>query len=394
MGFRGEAFAFGSPAEAIAAMSKLVARVGTEACSPAEACGRVLAEGARADRDSPPFDYSAMDGFAVRVADLGRGELRILGEARIGQAPPPVSAGAVRIVTGAAIPAGADAVVRHEDVQEADGAIRILRQVKAGDNIRRQGENARAGDEVLGAGREITAAGLGTLAAVGVVQPTVFRRVRVAIITTGDELVAPGGVPREFEIRNSNGPAVEGVLGGRAWIEARGYRHVRDEAESLAEAVRNELEGCDAVVLTGGVSMGHRDPVRGAVERAGGRIVFHGLPQRPGKPMLGALADGKPIFGLPGNPVSALVTCRRIVLPVLAACAGIATMRVPRVRLANPDGKTLNLWWHRLASLNDRGEAELAVWKGSGDIVGAGRAEGFLEVPPGEGEGEFEFFAW
>jgi molybdopterin molybdotransferase len=152
--------------------------------------------------------------------------------------------------------------------------------------------------------------------------------------------------------------------------------------------LRGVSERADAVVLSGGVSMGHRDPVRGVIEAEGGDVVFHGLPQRPGKPMLGAIRMRTdrtlvPIFGLPGNPLSAMVTCTRIVMPVLARLAGAT--RGPgahRVRVMNPDEKTLDLWWHRLVKINDSGDAELLGARGSGDMIAAGQSDGFIELPP------------
>ena len=448
MGFRGQDYAFDSPAAAVAGMISRLADAG--AARPPEtvaidaARGRVLAEDVRADRDSPAFDYSAMDGYAVRVADVeavwrsaeagASITLAVVGESRIGAAPPVlpsephcagVGAAAIRIVTGAAIPQGTDAVVRREDVVEhaAEGraasatvgervtSISIAPSVTAkggvrpSDNIRRRGENARAGEMVLAAGTVLTAAALGTLAAVGCVRPRIHPRVRVAVITTGDELVSPEATPGPYQIRNSNAAVIREVLGSHAWIEVvtrpdGSIMHTGDEESVLDAALEAVIREADAVVLTGGVSMGHRDPVRASVERVGGigggsdaEIAFHGLPQRPGKPMLGAVVcrDGGanaeervPVFGLPGNPISAVVTCTRIVLPVLASLAGAAAgLGAPRlVRLANPDGKTLDLWCHRLVRINILGEAELIDGRGSGDIIAGGRSDGFIEVPP------------
>lgn len=408
MGFRGEEFAFGSPAEAVAGMLARLGpdRLGVEPCGLSEARGRVLAEAVRADRDSPAFDHSAMDGFAVRLADLGKGgAIPVAGEVLIGTAPGVMPEGAVRIVTGAATPAGAEAVVRREDVEERAGAIvpraGLAGRVRAGENIRRRGENGRAGAVVLEAGAELSVSAAGTLAAVGCVRPVVFRRVRAAVITTGDELVAPGGTPGAYEVRDSNGPVVAGVLGAHGWIEVVSCVHVRDEGPGLAARLGRAVAEADAVVLTGGVSMGHRDPVRGAVEALGAEVVFHGLPQRPGKPMLGAIArrGSAPaaVFGLPGNPVSAMVTCTRIVVPVLAGLAGaVRRPGAPKVRVEGWDGKALDLWHHRLVRLREDGAAELVDGRGSGDILAGGRSDGFIEVPPGASGGEawFPFYAW
>lgn len=440
MGFRGQAFAFDSPAAAVAA---LVARAcpapavrPSEGVGLNEAAGRILAEDIRADRDTPSFDYSAMDGYAVRAADLaahvqaGSTEsaqpitLPVVGESRIGEPPPSFDGDrrpfAVRIATGAPIPPGADAVVRREDALEhaverlaGDSAISVtpaaVARLRRGDHIRCRGENAPAGTVVLHAGEVITVSGLATIVAVGIARPAVFARLRIAVITTGDELVEPHHAPSTFQIRNSNATAVRAILASHAWAEVTSVSHIRDDGD-LGGALEHACQVADAVVLTGGVSMGHRDPVRAVVEQMRAEILFHGLPQRPGKPILGAIlrrpssqpAKAVPIFGLPGNPVSALVTCVRIVLPVLAACAG-AKRTPPRclpqlIEVRNPDGRTLDLWWHRLVRLvvNAEGlpQAELIDGRGSGDIIAAGRSDGFVEIPPGSVSAFLPYYAW
>lgn len=426
MGFRGNAFAFDSPAAAAGAMAARL-RVGApggraERCPLEHARGRILAQRVVADRDSPAFDYAAMDGYAVRadgVTARAVGEvtrLRVVGEARIGCGPPPLNdpSAAIRIVTGAAIPPGADAVVRREDVVEHAGsgtgevtAISLSpaarERVRAGIHIRRRGENALEGSELLSAGEVLSSASLGTLAAVGCVAPLVRPVVRVAVVTTGDELVDPGAKPGAWEIRNSNAAVISSVLGSFTWLGVSRVSHVRDEEDAVDRELRQALVDAHAVVLTGGVSMGHRDPVREALQRAGVQLLFHGLPQRPGKPMLGGVwSDGatvKPVFGLPGNPLSAMVTCLRVVLPVLGAHAGMTVGTcVPRVEVASWDGQELELWWHRLVRLDAGGRADLVDLRGSGDVVAAGRSDGFVEVPPGFRPGSepvrLPYYAW
>lgn len=439
MGFRGQAFRFDSPDEAIAGMlDRLGAHKPIPPARPpelvplADARARILAEPIIADRDSPPFDYSAMDGYAARASDLqalasaGAGpiDLPVVGESRIGEAPPPLPPGppaaAIRIATGAAMPLGADAIIRREDAAEhaaPDAGVEritipaaVAAGARPGEHVRRRGENARAGAVVLEAGRLISPAAMGALAGVGCTRVPVRPSLRIGIITTGEEVVGPQETPGPFQIRDSNGPSVAAAVASMAWAEVVRLPHARDAAD-LGPILREAIAASDSVVLTGGVSMGHRDPVREAIEAlASGKpsgggsapaldIVFHGLPQRPGKPMLGAVlhrpgnADPPtPIFGLPGNPVSALVTCTRIVLPVLAAHAGASPGRgrfgpggaIP-VRISNADDRTLPLWWHRLARWTDeRGEprVELLDVRGSGDIVCAGISDGFVEVPP------------
>lgn len=411
MTFRGQPFAFHSPDEAIAALlpvaSSIAARLGDE--PSASPLGRVLARDVCADRDSPPFDYAAMDGYALRVEWLAEpsdhARLEVAGEARIGSPPPTLADHrAVRISTGAPIPAGADAVVRREDVQEiASGetvAAILVRSARPrpGDNIRRRAENARAGEVLVPAGSIISPATAGVLASVGLTAPTVRSRLRVSVIVTGDELTPPEVAPGPFQIRDGNGPALAALLNAASLLEVHASSRAADDPHALAAAIERAAHDSHAVILSGGVSMGHRDPVRRALELVGARIFFHGLPQRPGKPMLAAEipADSPTLaLALPGNPVSALVTCTRIVLPVLSAAAGLTRVPPPpAVRLANPDDRSINLWWHRLVRLQPTGDAELIESTGSGDFVAAARADGFIEIPPGVASGPFRFFAW
>lgn len=476
MGFRGEEFAFQSPAQAVDAMIACVrstpdAPVEPERVPLDRSPGRVLARSSTLDRDSPAFDHSAMDGYALRLADfahIAAGPLAgasspttpiastdsirisVVGESRIGSEPPAMpSRGAptaIRIVTGAGVPAGADCIVKREDVTEhaevgdsvgrgagngVDAGVTaismapsVIANLRLGDNIRRRGENARAGAMVLHAGSVVSASGVGVLAAVGATTVDVAPRVRVAIITTGDELVTPDQAPAEFQIRNSNAPALQALLGAIGWLEVTRVVHVHDDGSALDDQLRGAIAAADAIILTGGVSMGHRDPVRAGVERVGAQIIFHGLPQRPGKPMLGAIVPGSPvtgspdspqldpgvgpaargplpIFGLPGNPISAMVTCTRVVVPVLAAMAGAKRLPPaisPRlVTIKNPDAKSIDLWWHRLAALEPDGSARLLPALGSGDIVAGGRSDGFVEIPPGarlDSKIPVVFFAW
>ncbi|MCA9289334.1 MAG: molybdopterin molybdotransferase MoeA, partial [Phycisphaerales bacterium] len=247
-----------------------------------ESLGMVLAAPVAADRDSPAFDHAAMDGYAVRVADLERlagasGERQLLlavaGESRIGAPPPdmPREPTCVRIATGAPLPGGswpADAVLKREQVvefQDDAGRGRVARigvprdaavSVSAGQHIRRRAENRRAGEPVCAAGSRITAATIGVLAAVGCVRPLVRPPLRVAIITTGDEVVGPDARPGPFQIRNSNGPCLHAAMVGDPWLQPLDPVHVPDDDAQLDDAIAHALSHADAVVLAGGVSAG------------------------------------------------------------------------------------------------------------------------------------------
>ncbi len=395
----------GSPQEAVEMM---VGRLGGRVCAVervrlSEAVGRVLRADVVSDRQSPAVDVSAMDGYAVRLDEMGEGVLPVSGEARVGREPPSmVRGGAVRIVTGAAVPADAEAVVKREDVQEEGERISFSRDlgVKRGQHIRRGGENLAAGEVVCEAERVISASVAASLATFGVTEVAVSARVRVGVISTGDELVAPEETPSPWSLRDSNGPVLEALVGAHRWMERGTVARVGDDEGELRGVIGSALETCDALFVTGGVSMGQWDFIPGVLADLGCELVFHKVAQRPGKPMLGAIARvGErvvPVLALPGNPVSVMVTSHRIGVGVLRSLAGLghSTPRA-RVEVRVPDEATLHLWWHRLVRLGEDGRAELVVSKGSGDIPSASRSDGFIEVPPEtRSAGTFPFYAW
>lgn len=391
-----------SPAEALEAHLSKLGPVGIEMLGWRDACGRVLAEPLVADRPSPPSDVSAMDGYAVRLADLARGRLDVAGDVFVGRPAPPMPQGkTLRIVTGALIPAGAEAVVRREDVVEHGDHITIgpeTLHTQRGQYIRRAGENARAGEAIVPAGTVIAPPVMAAMATFGAARVSVYRRVRVGVLITGDELLPPDGRPEPWQLRDANGPALRAMIACRPWCELRDCRHVADEPEPMSAALRELLRDCDAVFITGGVSMGGRDHVPSVVQAAGAEIIFHRLPQRPGKPILAAVGPaGQAILGLPGNPVSVMVTARRFGVPALAKRAGLTdpAPSPPAVTLAPDDGRRLDLWWYRPVRLAAAGLAEFLDLRSSGDVAATARSDGFIELPPGEGgSGPWAFYAW
>lgn len=392
-------YAFHSPQAALEALLDGVGPVGTERVGLGEATGRVLGEAVVADRPSPPVSVSAMDGFAVRAAEARGGELPIAGEIRIGR-PPPVlpERSALRIVTGGALPEGADAVVRHEDTRVAGARVVFTdpASIRPGMAVRQRGENIAPGDPVVDPGTPVTPPVVGALAAFGVTRPLVRRRVRIGVLTTGDELVAPEASPTPHQLRDSNGPGLTAMLSARSFVSLLPPARAADEPGALRAAASVLLRDADMLLLTGGVSMGERDFVPGVLAELGARVLFHKVPQRPGKPLLAArLADGRTILALPGNPVSVLVTARRFAVPVLDRLAGRPGDQPPRATVETPDAARLDLWWHRLVRMRSPGRADLMAGRGSGDIVAAARSDGFVEVPPGQGgPGPWPFFGW
>ncbi len=398
------------PDEALSLLMAQLSPVAAEAVPLDQAPGRVLASPVALDRPSPPTDVSAMDGFALRLSDSA-GPTPIAGDIRIGQPPASLPRDqALRIVTGGAIPEGAELVIPHEWVLERDGAITLREQAPEGQratpgprpglapglNIRRQGENGHAGQVVVAPGVEVSASIAGLLATIGCIAPLVHRRVRVGVLTTGDELIDPHDPahpfppppPPPWRIRDSNRSTLLALLSGKPWLHATALPRAPDEAAPLARAIAAGLDDCDALFVTGGVSMGERDFVPGALAEVGSKILFHRLPQRPGRPILGAIVPGpraKVVLALPGNPVSVMVTARRFGGAVLACLAGLRSPGLPeRVEVIHPDGAAIKLWWFRLARRVGPGLVDLLSGKGSGDVVSAAGADGFVEYPPGE----------
>jgi molybdopterin molybdotransferase len=376
---------------------------------PLEHCsGRVLAQKIVADTDQPPFTRSTRDGFACRAAEASLHQpLRIAGANRAGDAPsgPLPSGAAWEIMTGAAVPEGADAVAMVEHVEEAQGHIRLLapRILKPGENIVEQGAQARAGDELLSAGSALTFAQIALAASCGYARLEVFAHPRVAILTTGDELVAVDAEPAPGQIRNSNGPmlaALVAAAGGDPWV----LPTAADNAEALDASLRQAADA-DLLLLSGGVSAGKFDLVEPALARAGAQFHFTGVRIQPGKPLVfgelarhataGPRAEGRkrplPFFGLPGNPVSTAVTFLLFGAPVLAALAGCREFG-PRFALARLSQKTKKqslagltrfLPAHCNFNPSTCAEPEVALvqWQGSGDLAALAQANCFLIVP-------------
>lgn len=393
---------YASPDAALAALLPELAAVGAESVDLASVAGRVLAQSVLADRDSPACDVSAVDGYAVRLADLHAGGIAVEGEASTGQPIVPLPTGrAMRIFTGGPVPLGAEAAIRREDTEESPGQIRLRvppLSIVHGQDIRRTGENLRAGQVVVETGALITPALAAALGSFGAGRISVHRRVRVGVLTTGNEVMAAGNPVQPWQIRDANGPALATLLAGPRWVEPMGGRAVADDRAAIASTLEQMLASCDVVLVTGGVSMGDYDYVPDAVRDVGGRIIFHRLPIRPGKPVLGAVAPGgKAILGLPGNPVSVLVTARRLGAAVLARMAGrsAAARADGLVRIADADQRSLEMHWFRLVRLREPGVVELQPSRSSGDVAAAARADGFIEVPPGiTGAGPFAFYRW
>jgi molybdopterin molybdotransferase len=292
-----------------------------------EAHGHVLAEPVCADRDLPPADRSAMDGFAVRAADLENAPvtLQVIGEVAAGSpAAPVVPPGTcARIFTGANLPPGADAVAIVESTREnAPGQITFTIAERPGANVLRRGENAKQGSPLVPVGHVLGAIHVGMCAAAGKNHVLVVRKPRVAIITTGRELLDAKTAAGSHQERDSNGPMLAAAL-AEAGFSVTSARRVSDDVDAIVASLRDALSAADAVVLSGGVSVGAYDFVPAAVTAVGARTLVHGVAMKPGKPFLFAMAlKGQLLFGLPGNPLSAATGLHEFVLPALRRAAG------------------------------------------------------------------------
>jgi molybdopterin molybdotransferase len=355
-----------------------------------DALGRVLAEDVVAVGDVPPFPSSAMDGYAVKAGPAFR-SLTVVGESRAGN-PSDAELGsgeAVRVSTGAAVPEGADAVIRQEDVEQQPGAIRTTVQTPAGTNIRWPGEDLSAGQTVLRAGARLRAAELGAAVTAGAGEVIVSRRPTVAVLGTGDELRAPGEPLGPGEIHNSNAPMLVALAAGAGAI-ALSPEHLPDDLSQTRAGLERALQRADVVVISGGVSVGPHDHVRPALEALEVRERFWGVALQPGKPTWFGEHDGKPVFGLPGNPVSAVVTFTLFVRPALAALQGEHPQRRrAHARLGAPVRRNHAREQALRVRLEDRDSSTIATPngpQGSHLVTSLLGADALAFIPAGEGE--------
>jgi molybdopterin molybdotransferase len=364
-----------------------------------QSLGRVLAEPVLADRDFPPFSRATRDGYAVRAADLNAADLapdgpallRIVGQIKAGSYyDRALAAGeAVEIMTGAPVPAGADAVVMVEYTalhhQGAQAAVEIQRPVSSGENIVPAGAEAKAGQELLAPGSRMAAAQIALAAAAGRASLKVFRKPRIAILSTGDELVDVGEKPGPNQIRNSNSYSLA------AAVTACGAEPVQlpiapDEEGQLTQLVQQGLKA-DLLLLSGGVSMGKFDLVEVVLHKLGAEFFFTGALIQPGKPVVFGSMKDTLFFGLPGNPASVMVTFDLFARPVIEAMSGAepARLRSARARLKRElntkTGLTRFLPAIIEGGLYDSGVAPVP-WQGSGDLLATSRANCYLVVPP------------
>lgn len=369
--------------------------------------GRVLAQEVHAALDMPAADNSAMDGYAVRIADLRAGDpLMVSQTVYAGQAPAKLAAGTVaRVFTGSLLPHGADAVIMQEDAIAEGESVVFNGQHTMGQHIRRRGEDIASGAPLLEAGTRLDAAHIALLATQGLAEVAVFAQLRVGILTTGDELVQPGEPRAEHQIYNSNAAMLTALIEGMG-AQVTLALHARDDLDSHTAAFRTLAAQCDLVLSVGGVSVGDKDMVKPALQALGAVLDMWRVRMKPGKPVALAHLNGVPIVGLPGNPVSAYAVFTLLVTPLIRRMQGRrdifpyvshVTLRCEQPR-QDAREEFLRAQLHLVTGSN--AELRLYARQGSGVVGSLAWATGLARIPAGETvyDGEkvayYEFARW
>jgi molybdopterin molybdotransferase len=355
----------------------------------AEASGRVLARPVRAQADMPPFDNAGMDGYALRVGDIGKDAVLPVRDvsAAGGGAAALMSGSAMRIFTGAPLPRGADAVVMQEMVQREGDAVTLRIRPGVGDNIRRRGEDQRRGAPVLAPGRLLDARAIAACAGAGAGRLRVWRKLRVGLVLTGDELRPAGAPLPEGAIWDVNTPMLRSLI-TCGWAAVTQVRHVPDTAADLADALAALAREVDLIVTSGGVSVGDRDHMRGVLATLGAEVGVSGVAMKPGKPVTLSRLGRVPVISLPGNPVSACVTWLVLGAPLAARMAGQTDPRPARrlVRSGGPLQHRSGRCEYRPARLSGHGGDGLdVVSTGAGtysaQLMPLAAADGLVLIP-------------
>lgn len=386
-----------TPAEAEKLILEHLAPFPTEECALVEAHGRVLRQELRADRDLPPFDRVTMDGYALRHADWAAGgrTFKIEGTQAAGMRPFRLSATrntCIEIMTGAVLPEGADTVIPYEAATKPDATHGVTfaenAELRRGAAVHRRGSDHQAGALIVPSGTRLSGREIAVAASCGTARLSVARRPRIVVIASGDELVDVAAPVAPHQVRRSNDYAL------RAALIAAGYPHVErfllhDMRHEIEHQVWHLLAEFDVVLLTGGVSKGKFDYLPDMLDELGVRKVFQGVAQRPGKPFwFGVAADAKPVFALPGNPVSAYTCLHRYVLPALAHASGLPPAPLRTVALAAPFTFRPSLACLLPVKISSGPRGELLATPDpsntSGDFSGLVGTDGFVELPAGQ----------
>ena len=358
----------------------------TESIKVADSLGRALAQEIRSDRPYPPFDRSIRDGYAVRASEVSPGaKLRCIGELKAGDTPQlSLAPGTcVQIMTGAAVPAGADAVVMIEHTHSDGAIIEFDRTIAPGQHIVPRGKEAAAGEVLLRVGTRLGFAEIAVAAQVGAVQLTVFRKPRIAILSTGDEVVPAQSKPGDFQFRNSNAYSLAAqvtLAGGDSVVLV----NAKDTEEDLREKIAQGLKE-DMLILSGGVSAGKYDLVEEVLRELGAEFFFDAVAIRPGKPTVFGVCQGKPVFGLPGNPISTMVTFELFASLAVQMLSGVnpGPLAFLEARLGEALEEKPGLAHFLPAKLSWPENTPTVApirWQGSGDLAAVAKCNCFLYV--------------
>ncbi len=359
----------------------------TETIPLGDANGRVIAADVVAQADVPPFSRAGMDGYAVRACDTkgaSRATPRTLEKVATlytGQVSPvPVREGeCIEISTGAPLPEGADAVVIVEETDAGpDGAVRVFAEVQPQQHVGRQGADIQAGQVVVGGGEALNSSRIGALAATGTAEVEVYGRPRVAILSTGNEVVEPGAILRPGQIYDINRFTLSAVVAENGGIPVA-YPPAPDSLEALVSTLE-ELLVCDIVVFSGGSSVGERDLVRDAIT-AKGRLLFHGVAVKPGKPTGLGIVQDTPVFAMPGYPTSCLSNAHMLLVPMLRRIARLPARVSRTVTLPLAERISAARGRHQFYTVRISAGTAVPAFKASGDITSMSRADGYIEIP-------------
>lgn len=367
----------------------------TETVAFPRAIGRVLRQTVVAERDQPPFDRVMMDGIAIRFAEFADGQrtFAVQSMQHAGDERQTLEPGhAIEIMTGASLPGGADCIVPVERivVNELGAHVQANCEAAVRQFIHARGSDHTKGSELLAPGKRVTAADIAVIASAGLAEVEVAMNPAIRVISTGNELVPPGEPIGDHQIRMSNGPAVVALLADNGFTDAV-HEHVADDRAMLEARIGEHLANADALVLSGGVSMGKADYVPEVLASLGVSVHFHGISQRPGKPMwFGTGPEGQAVFALPGNPVSTLVCCRQYVIPALRQMQGEPPPSPTFAALIEPVEFPPKLTCFLPIKLVSNTKGQLLAMpirtNTSGDFAALSKTDGYIELPLEESE--------